>query len=219
MDSFEILQHDNLHSWGDAHLFGFWKSWKLAILRPFFFIFSDCFELRICVFRVVSRTWLLGFIWYFTAWSYPSQGWLLLFIPHWVSTHMGNLKTAHVRASVRPSVRASVPCHISEMPGWIHLIFYSWITYIPVVMHVFSEFEKVENWRFYGSFSSFFLSDLDLGSVWSDFILWNGWMDSFDILQLDNLYSWDDAHLFRIWKSWKLAILWTFFFFFCPFWT
>ena len=61
----------------------------------------------------------------------------ILVIPHWVSTHMGNLKIAHVRACV--------PCHISKMPEWIHLIFYSLITYIPGVVQNFSEFEKVEN--------------------------------------------------------------------------
>ena len=83
-------------------------------------------------------------------WIYLSQ-WgicinLMLVIPHWVSTHMGNLKTAHVRASVRPCVRPSVEHHISEMAGGIHLKFYSMITYIPGVMPVFSDFKKVENW-------------------------------------------------------------------------
>ena len=59
---------------------------------------------------------------------------------------MGNLKTAHVCASVRtcvrPSIRSSVTHHISEMAGWIHLKFYSRITYIPGVMQVFTDFEK-----------------------------------------------------------------------------
>ena len=102
-----------------------------------------------------------------------------LVIPHWVSTHMGNLYTAHVRACVHPSVRASVEHRISEMAGWIHLKVNSRITYISGVMPVFSDFEKNENCRFYGRF---FLSV-------SDLILGNGWMDSSDILQQVNQYS------------------------------
>ena len=70
---------------------------------------------------------------------------------------MGNLKTAHVRVSVCVcvclSVCLSVANRSSEMAGWIHLIFYSMMTHIPGVMPVLSNFEKNQNWRFYGRFS------------------------------------------------------------------
>ena len=116
---------------------------------------------------------------------------------------MGNLKTAHVRPSVGH--------HISEMPGWIHLKFYSMITYIPRVMPVFSDFEKIVNWRFYGRFSSFFQTVLNLGSVFSVLYLGHGCLDSYDTSQNDQIHLRDDCYSFRIIKRIYLEILWLFF--------
>ena len=96
------------------------------------------------------------------------------------------------------------------MAAWIHLIFYSMITYISRVVHIFSELKKVENWRFYGRFSCVFCSVLNLRSVYWGSDLRDGCMDLSDILQHDNLYSWNCAKLFEIWKNWKSANLWLF---------
>ena len=97
------------------------------------------------------------------------------------------------------------------MAVWIHLKFYSMITYIPGVMPIFSDFEKVENWRFYGHFSSFFQTVLNLGFVFSELYLGHGCLDSYDTSQHDHIHLRDDCYFFRIKKRINLEILWLFF--------
>ena len=72
---------------------------------------------------------------------------------------------------------------ISDMAAWIDLIFYSMITYIPGVMPVFSDFEKIENWRFYGSFSYNFRPGFHIVQSFSEIVLRDGRMDSNETLQ------------------------------------
>ena len=57
------------------------------------------------------------------------------------------------------------------------------------MVHFSSEFEKVENWWFYGRFSCGFLCVLKLRSVYWGSDLRDGCMDSSDILQHDVLHQ------------------------------
>ena len=126
-------------------------------------------------------------------------------------TQRGILKPLmSVRASVRPSVRACDWYRISEMPWRIHLIFYRIMTHISGVMPVFSDFEKNQNWRFYGRFSEKKLPDSKMLQVCSETVLRNGLMDSCETFQQNDQHSRDDICIFRLWEKWKLVILWQF---------
>ena len=122
-------------------------------------------------------------------------------------THWGILKPL---MSVRLCVCACVWYRISEMPGWIYLIFYMVVTNVSGVMPVFSDFEKSQNWQFYGHFSENFRPAFKIVQVCSETVLWNGWMDSYEILKQYGQYSRDEFSFCRFWEIWKLVILWQF---------
>ena len=71
------------------------------------------------------------------------------------------------------------------------------MTQVPHVVHVFSDFEKIKNWRFYGQFSVKFLPGFKMVHVHCETVLRDGWLDSLDILQQHEAYAWSDASYFR----------------------
>ena len=79
----------------------------------------------------------------------------------------------------------SVQSRISEKAVWINLIFYSMMTHIPGVLPMFSDFQilKIDD---LGLFFHNFFRESDLR---------DGCVESFDILQHDDLYYWADACL------------------------
>ena len=90
-----------------------------------------------------------------------------------------------------------IEARISEMATWIHLIFYSMMSYIRGMLVIFIHIVKNENWRFYGNFSYFWVN---IDFVHLDSELRYGWMDSSDILQHDDLYLWDETCLHGKWN-------------------
>ena len=57
MDSFEILQHYDQHFGNFFYYFRFWKNWKLATLRPFFWIFFAWFFWRYVLSQYSEMGW------------------------------------------------------------------------------------------------------------------------------------------------------------------
>ena len=85
------------------------------------------------------------------------------------------------------------------MAAWIHLIFYSMISYSRGMLVILTDIKKWY-WRFYGNFSYFWVN---IDFVHLDSELQHGWMDSSDILQHDDLYLWDETCLHGTW-NWRL---------------
>ena len=62
---------------------------------------------------------------------------------------------------------------------------------------MFSDFEKIENWRFYGRFSYDFWPGFEMVHAHSEIVLRDDCMDSPETLQQHALFSRDDLHVFR----------------------
>ena len=54
---------------------------------------------------------------------------------------------------------------------------------------MFSDFDKNENWQFYSSFLFDFWLELQMVPAHSKIVLRDAWIDPFDILQQDSLYT------------------------------
>ena len=81
------------------------------------------------------------------------------------------------------------------------------MTDIPRVMHVFSDFKKIQNWRFYGRISDDFLPEFKIVQYSSDTVLNDDFVDSIETVIHHGLYARDNMCLFRFGKKSKLAIL------------
>ena len=69
--------------------------------------------------------------------------------------------------------------------------------YILEMICVFSDFEKIKNWRFYGRFSDEFLPEFKIVQHSSDTVLRDDWVDSFETLIHHGLYSRNHMCFFR----------------------
>ena len=65
----------------------------------------------------------------------------------------------------------------SEMTEWIHLKLEYIIDYILEMICVFSDFKKIQNWRFYSRFPDEFLPEFKIVQHSSDKVLRDDWVD------------------------------------------
>ena len=93
--------------------------------------------------------------------------------------------------------------HDSEMLGWIHLIFYSMVQCILGMILIFSDFEK--NWNL-EILWQFFMFGVNIDLVHLSSELWDGLIDSSDILQHEGVYTKENFLLLSMWKKWKSLI-------------
>ena len=146
---------------GLVHIFSESKkveNWRFYDCFSYFFFVG--FELKICVLRLECQRWLYGFIWYVIAWCPTSQDWYSTF------QKLKKIKIGDFTAifliifSLDFRLYKHIQRQCSEMGQWILLKLYSNMPSYPEMISMFSDFEKVENLRFYSFFRMNF--DLDL---------------------------------------------------------
>ena len=114
-----------------------------------------------------------------------------------------------VRPSVRACVRASGTVSQRCLDGFIWYFTGSW----PISVGLCPSFQILKKVKI-GNFTAVFLKKklphFKMSQLCSETILRNGLMDSCESFQQNDQHSRDDICFFRLWKKWKLVILWQF---------